>query len=426
MTRDPDHEERGFLRRLRRRRSKGSPASPGIFTARATTPEVAPPVEPPAERLFDGVGHWEEPASSPEPEPPAAPSPTPPPPPGDPVRDLAPPPPPDDAAPVEATPSALAPGPEPEPEPLADLTDELARFAAEEEDGAAGLWDQLAEPFEHGSADVDPAAADEPGLTDNLFRDPTPPGPPLVDEPAPDASGTEPSAARLFEPAPPEPAPPEPALFEPTPAEPAAPSSPAPLPTDLRHGDMPNVATPVPAVEPASEPAPARPVDDEPSPLMDQIAREFGDPRAELHRLVDADPDELPPAATRDDAVAPAAPPVVDVLPTEVDEPSTEPSEPTGVEPEEARGPDPVDETPPDETPADETPAEESAADEDEPTSPQPIPLSEEPATHGPSTIRVHDERLDNRPGPIRMSPSEAVTLANEGPAALRRRRPRT
>lgn len=37
--------------------------------------------------------------------------------------------------------------------------------------------------------------------------------------------------------------------------------------------------------------------------------------------------------------------------------------------------------------------------------------------------VNVHGERLDVRPGPIRMTPSEALALAKDGPAALRRRR---
>lgn len=36
--------------------------------------------------------------------------------------------------------------------------------------------------------------------------------------------------------------------------------------------------------------------------------------------------------------------------------------------------------------------------------------------------VRVHAQRIDQRPGPIRMTPSEALTLAKEGPGALRRR----
>lgn len=36
-------------------------------------------------------------------------------------------------------------------------------------------------------------------------------------------------------------------------------------------------------------------------------------------------------------------------------------------------------------------------------------------------TVRVHDERLDKRPGPIRMTPSQAIRLAEEGPRATHR-----
>lgn len=60
----------------------------------------------------------------------------------------------------------------------------------------------------------------------------------------------------------------------------------------------------------------------------------------------------------------------------------------------------------------------------------EPSPTGVHAAAHergaeGPRT-RVHDERLDNRPGPIRLSPSEAVALAEQGPDALRRERPRS
>lgn len=50
-----------------------------------------------------------------------------------------------------------------------------------------------------------------------------------------------------------------------------------------------------------------------------------------------------------------------------------------------------------------------------------PAPTEAMPPQDG-TRVRVHDERLDTRPGPIRMSPSEAVALATDGPAALRRR----
>jgi hypothetical protein len=50
-----------------------------------------------------------------------------------------------------------------------------------------------------------------------------------------------------------------------------------------------------------------------------------------------------------------------------------------------------------------------------------PAPTEAIPTQDG-TRVRVHDERLDTRPGPIRMSPSEAVALATDGPAALRRR----
>ncbi|MDX1620149.1 MAG: hypothetical protein R3320_04105 [Nitriliruptorales bacterium] len=52
-------------------------------------------------------------------------------------------------------------------------------------------------------------------------------------------------------------------------------------------------------------------------------------------------------------------------------------------------------------------------------------PRRSEPAqTAGQRGVNVHDDRIDRRPGPIRMTPSEALALAKDGPAALRRRRP--
>lgn len=59
-----------------------------------------------------------------------------------------------------------------------------------------------------------------------------------------------------------------------------------------------------------------------------------------------------------------------------------------------------------------EQPAPEAAAD--------PLPAGEDPA---PSKVRVHDERLDRRPGPIHMSPSEAIALAAGRTDALNRHR---
>lgn len=42
----------------------------------------------------------------------------------------------------------------------------------------------------------------------------------------------------------------------------------------------------------------------------------------------------------------------------------------------------------------------------------------------GGPRVSVHGERLDSRPGPIRMTPSEALALAKDGREALQRRRP--
>jgi hypothetical protein len=59
-----------------------------------------------------------------------------------------------------------------------------------------------------------------------------------------------------------------------------------------------------------------------------------------------------------------------------------------------------------------------------EPGAPQPPDeahrAAQEPDGDGPAT-RVHAERIDSRPGPIQLTPSEAVALASEGPRALRR-----
>lgn len=38
--------------------------------------------------------------------------------------------------------------------------------------------------------------------------------------------------------------------------------------------------------------------------------------------------------------------------------------------------------------------------------------------------VHVYDERLDDRPGPVELTPSQAIELAREGPEALRRRGP--
>lgn len=55
---------------------------------------------------------------------------------------------------------------------------------------------------------------------------------------------------------------------------------------------------------------------------------------------------------------------------------------------------------------------------------PAPEPAPESQVDDEGRTMRVHDGRLDKRPGPIRMTPSEAIALAQEGPRALRRDRP--
>lgn len=70
------------------------------------------------------------------------------------------------------------------------------------------------------------------------------------------------------------------------------------------------------------------------------------------------------------------------------------------------------------------TPTDASAQDPhlevDPPVATLPIERASDTLT-GPY-VNVHDERIDRRPGPIRMTPSEALALAKEGPAALRRR----
>lgn len=59
---------------------------------------------------------------------------------------------------------------------------------------------------------------------------------------------------------------------------------------------------------------------------------------------------------------------------------------------------------------------------EPEPTAPAPARGDIETVDDAGRRVRVHDGRLDTRPGPIRMSPSEALRLAEEGPRASRRR----
>ncbi|MBW3659679.1 MAG: hypothetical protein KY457_13645 [Actinobacteria bacterium] len=68
-------------------------------------------------------------------------------------------------------------------------------------------------------------------------------------------------------------------------------------------------------------------------------------------------------------------------------------------------------------------PAGDAAPAEDDPS---PTPTADEPVAGeeqraAERTMRVHDERLDKRPGPIRMTPSEAIRLAQDGPRTARR-----
>lgn len=132
--------------------------------------------------------------------------------------------------------------------------------------------------------------------------------------------------------------------------------------------------------------------------------------------------------------------------PTEVEDPADEPA---AVAPEPGTldaGTVVDDETSVDDTPVDDDPVHDVASDEEAhaPAAATPAPAAEahpEPrpavqrtaptAAHAAAhdlpgdapTTRVHADRIDQRPGPIKLTPSEAVTLAAEGPASLRRRR---
>lgn len=69
--------------------------------------------------------------------------------------------------------------------------------------------------------------------------------------------------------------------------------------------------------------------------------------------------------------------------------------------------------------------SETTPKDEREPTTSTAGPLQPTIFEIAGSRVRVHDDRIDRRPGPLRLSPSQAVALAKDGPEALRQPRPR-
>lgn len=103
-----------------------------------------------------------------------------------------------------------------------------------------------------------------------------------------------------------------------------------------------------------------------------------------------------------------------------------EPDEPVHAQVDETRQPDEPDHHAQlDETRQPDEPDEPPAATRPQPTS-QPAlrpPLAVQPVSQPPvpPPTRVHERRIDQRPGPIRMTPSEALALVREGPGALRR-----
>ena len=53
------------------------------------------------------------------------------------------------------------------------------------------------------------------------------------------------------------------------------------------------------------------------------------------------------------------------------------------------------------------------------PAGPPGTPAEPSPTGDRRRTVKVHADRLDDRPAPRRLTPSEALRLANEGPGAL-------
>jgi hypothetical protein len=203
------------------------------------------------------------------------------------------------------------------------------------------------------------------------------------EQPEPDVS-----APPLFPPAPPAT---EPPADEPPADEPEAstgPDGPRPVPRALEREEPPRpvrstTLSEAPRTAAAPEPPPRQ---EPPRPTEhDDIARLA----EELTRFAEGDPAALDMATT---------------------EPEPDAPEPDAPEPEDAApGPDVAE-------PAVTSPATSAAEtitvpnDEDEPI----------------TTVRVHGDRIDTRPGPIRLSPSEALALARDGRSALRAERPRS
>lgn len=219
-----------------------------------------------------------------------------------------------------------------------------------------------------------------------------------------------------------------------------------PPPEDL--WDQPVVPDEEPEHEPAAAPVVERVPEAEPAEIA---ALEAFDPQPEP----EAEPDVLPDHVVRTDGPVAAEPvePLWDDATWQseaVADPAPEFVEPEPVEPEPVEEPAPVEgstaedpllggagdvaQAPPPEREPEPVPplferpevvVEPEPEELVSPTAPPPAEEAEARVDEEGRTMRVHDGRLDRRPGPIRMTPSEAIALAQDGPRALRRDRPR-
>lgn len=218
---------------------------------------------------------------------------------------------------------------------------------------------------------------------------------------------------------------------------------PLPAPEDLwDRPPPPPEAPPEPGTGPAPAPEPARdavPAEDDhgagdrdlEQAALAALAALDPDPDAPVEQVDHVEP-EPPVAPEPADAPPPPEPPPAEDIPPTGGSVADEPLFGRhGAIPEPPPGPDPV-------PPLFDRPAvvnEPEPADLiDAPTpSPEPAPTPTPEPTPEPGrppaprdedgrTVRVHDGRLDRRPGPIKMTPSEAMRLAQDGPRALRHR----
>lgn len=187
---------------------------------------------------------------------------------------------------------------------------------------------------------------------------------------------------------------------------------PADAPADVPAGDrwsdgdvpdQPLFGTPPP---PPGAPEPAPPWSPEPVP---DVAPTVADPAEATASVTDL-ADELSRYVVED---------AVDGPWSEAALPGARPA------PAPAAGPEVTPPAQPEATPPAEPEATRPPAEPPVPATPVAAPEAAPADTGATEGVRVHDHRLDRRPGPIRLSPSEAVALAKDGPAALHRRRPR-